>query len=87
MFARKLVEGDQPLPIISQPFYGFRRQLPIVSGELCSECLARGLRLRIGHGTQEGTRLGLLFPGQRVKDVDNPMIPTPLLRQRRIWLA
>jgi hypothetical protein len=41
----------------------------------------------IGHGTQEGTRLGLMFLGQRIQHISNPMIPTALFRQHWILLT
>ena len=85
MFTGELIEGDEPLPIISQPLHGFGGQLPIAGGKLRSECLAGRLGLGIGHGTQQRTGLRLEFLRERVKYISQAVIPTALLSE--LWRA
>jgi hypothetical protein len=47
-------------------------------GELLSQRFAGRLRLSVRHSTQKSTRLGVVFLGQRVKNIDNLMIPATL---------
>jgi hypothetical protein len=77
----------QPLPINSEALDGRWRQLAVAPGKLCPQLLACRLALGIGHGTEERTRLGLLFFRDRIQDVGDPMVPAPLRGRGKLQFA
>lgn len=87
MFARKLIEGDQPVPVMGERLHGFRSQLAVACGERGPQPLARVLALRIGDGAEQGAFLGLLFVRDGIQHVGDPMMPAALLRGRRLLLG
>ena len=84
MLAGELIKGHQPLPIITEPFDRFGGQSVIPGGELVPEGLACPLALGLGHGAQERAGGGLVFGGERIKDVDQLVVPAPLLGPLRV---
>ena len=79
VFTRELIAGHQSFPIVGQPLYRFGGRLAIAGGELRAECLTGSLGLGIGHGTEQGAGLSLVFFGHGVNHIGQAMIPTPLL--------
>jgi hypothetical protein len=77
----------QPLPINSEALDGRWRQLAVAPDKLRPQLLACRLALGRGHGTEERTRLGLLFFRDRIQDVGDPMVPAPLLGRGRLQFA